>query len=561
MREIDSDQLAAVIADGGTVVDVRERDEFEAGRVPGVVHIPMGRLMGRLDELDMSAPVYLVCATGNRSSVMAAALAAAGFDAVNVAGGTAAWIRSGRPVETGAPVQRLTIRVIETPSLGDRSYLVHDGEVAFVVDPQRDIDRVLEVLREDGVRLTHVLETHIHNDYVTGGFALARATGAAYLVNAADEVSFERTPVSDGDEVAVGRRMRLRAVATPGHTYTHLSYALTDAGRGGEQVAAFTGGSLLYGATGRPDLLGAEHTHALVRHQHASARRLADLLPDEAEVYPTHGFGSFCSATQSEASASTIGQEKATNPVLTQDEEDYVRELLAGLGAWPAYYAHMAPANSAGPSAPDLSPPARADADELRRRIEAGEWVVDLRHRTAFAAGHAPGTLNFGLDGAFSTYLGWLITWGTPLTLLGETADDVAEAQRELVRIGIDRPAAHATGGPRDWSVEEPVGFPTASFADLAQVRHHRPVVVLDVRREEEHAEARIEGALNIPIHELPARVGEVPAGEVWVHCAAGYRASIAASIVHAAGGLPVAVDDEFENAPEVGLPVVGSAA
>ena len=214
----------------------------------------------------------------------------------------------------------------------------------------------------------------------------------------------------------------------------------------------FSGGSLLYGATGRPDLLGEEHTDALVRHQHASAHKLADLLPDAAEVFPTHGFGSFCAATQSDATESTIGQEKQSNPVLTQDEETYVRELLDGLGAFPAYYAHMGPANAGGPSEPDLTPPAAADPGELRRRIEAGEWVVDLRNRTAFAAGHAPGTLNFGLDGAFATYLGWLITWGTPVTLLGETPEDVAEAQRELVRIGIDRPAAQATGGPQDWT-------------------------------------------------------------------------------------------------------------
>ena len=350
----------------------------------------------------------------------------------------------------------LTVVPIETPTLGDRSYLVHDGEVAFVVDPQRDIDRVLALLDEHGVRLTHVFETHIHNDYVTGGLALAQRTGAAYLVNGEDEVSFDRTPVADGEVVEVGGRMRVTALATPGHTFTHLSYALGAARSGrrrtGPPVGVFSGGSLLFGATGRPDLLGPEHTHDLVRHQHASAHRLADLLPDDAEVYPTHGFGSFCSATQSEATASTIGQEKRSNPVLTQDEETYVGELLAGLGAWPAYYAHMAPANAAGPSEPDLAPPTVADAAELRRRIEAGEWVVDLRNRTAFAAGHAPGTLNFGLDGSFATYLGWLIAWGTPLTLLGETAEDVAEAQRELVRIGIDRPAAHATGGPQDWS-------------------------------------------------------------------------------------------------------------
>ncbi|MBE7323552.1 MBL fold metallo-hydrolase [Nocardioides sp. Y6] len=457
---------------------------------------------------------------------------------------------------------RLTVRTLETPSLGDRTYLVHDGEVAFIVDPQRDIDRVLALLEADGVRLTHVFETHIHNDYVTGGLALARETGAAYLVNAADDVAYDRTPISDDEVVAVGETMKVRAIATPGHTFTHLSYALKTTGPDGDQpYAVFTGGSLLYGATGRPDLLGPDHTDALVRHQHASAHRLATELPDSAEVYPTHGFGSFCSATQSEATSSTIGDEKRSNPVLTQDEETYVRELLDGLGAWPAYYAHMGPANAAGPDAPDLSPVQEADAGELRRRIEAGEWVVDLRTRTAFAAGHAPGTLNFGLDGAFSTYLGWLIEWGTPVTLLGETADDVAEAQRELVRIGIDRPAAQATGGPERWSDRELQSHRTATFADLAQVRHHRDVVVLDVRRSDEFEKSAIEGAVNIPIHELPRRLDEVPAGEVWVHCAGGYRASVAASFLAAAGAELVAVDDSFDNAAAAGLPLVGSEA
>lgn len=458
----------------------------------------------------------------------------------------------------------LTVVPIETPTLGDRSYLVHDGEVAFVVDPQRDIDRVLDLLDAHGVRLTHVLETHLHNDYVTGGLALAEATGASYVVNGADEVAFARTPVADGEVVAVGERMRLTALATPGHTFTHLAYALRDLGTGtgtGTDVGVFSGGSLLFGATGRPDLLGPEHTHDLVRHQHASAHRLAALLPDEAEVFPTHGFGSFCSATQSDATSSTIGRERSTNPVLTQDEQSYVDELLAGLGAWPAYYAHMAPANAAGPSAPDLSPPARADAEELRRRIEAGEWVVDLRHRTAFAAGHAPGTLNFGLDGGFATYLGWLVPWGTPLTLLGESAADVAAAQRELVRIGIDRPAAHATGGPEQWSTRAPASFATATFADLAQVRHHRDVVVLDVRRADEHAAAAVAGAVNVPLHELLDRVGEVPPGEVWVHCAGGYRASVAASILDAHGRRPVAIDDTFDQAEAVGLHLVGLSA
>lgn len=446
---------------------------------------------------------------------------------------------------------------IDTPTLGDRAYLVTDGRVAFVVDPQRDIDRVLDLAGERGVTVTDVFETHVHNDYVTGGLALARATGAAYHVNAADPVAFDRHPVGDGDVVEIGEEMRVRAIATPGHTFTHLSYVLEAPGRA---PAVFTGGSLLYGSTGRPDLLGPEHTGALVRAQYGSAHRLANELPEDAEVFPTHGFGSFCSSTQSQAAASTIGREKGANPALTLEEREYVETLLAGLDAYPAYYAHMGPANTAGPDAPDLSEPHRADAAEIRDRIDAGEWVVDLRSRTAFAAGHAAGALNFGLDGAFATYLGWLVPWGTPVTLLGETAEDVATAQRELVRIGIDRPAAAATGGPEDWSSGDPRTLPTATFADLASVRHHRPVVVLDVRRDQEWSGSRIDGAVHVPLHDLLRRLDDVPAGEVWVHCQSGYRASIAASILAAAGRQVVAIDDEYRAGSLTGLPIVAAA-
>jgi hydroxyacylglutathione hydrolase len=449
----------------------------------------------------------------------------------------------------------VSIVPIETPTLGDRSYLVHDGQVALVVDPQRDIDRVLELADAAGVRITHVFETHIHNDYVTGGLALAKLTGAAYHVNADDKVAYERVPARDGDVLDVSDVLRIRVIATPGHTYTHLSYSLESEG---EQVGVFSGGSLLFGSTGRPDLLGPDHTHALVHHQFASAHRLATELPDQAQVLPTHGFGSFCSSTQSDATSSTIGQEKRTNPALTQAEEDYAAELLAGLDVWPAYYAQMGPANAAGPGAADLSAPEPADAAALRARIEAGEWVVDLRTRTAFAAGFVPGTFNFGIDGQFATYLGWVIPWGSPVTLLGETPEQVAEAQRELVRIGIDRPAAAATGSPEQWTDRPLRTLDRATFADLSQVRHHRTVSILDVRRAGEWAESHIDGALNLPLHDLLGRLAEVPAGEVWVHCAAGYRASIAASILAANGVRVVAVDDSYgEQAAASGLPLV----
>ena len=465
------------------------------------------------------------------------------------------------PTSTTSRLGPFEVEIVETPTLGDRSYVVHDGSVAAVVDPQRDIDRVQSILEQHGLHLEAVVETHIHNDYVTGGLALAELHGARYYVGADDQVGFERIPVRDGDVIEVGARLRLTAVHTPGHTFTHLSYVLSTAGApAGHALGVFSGGSLLFGATGRPDLLGEEHTETLARHQHGSAHRLAAMLPDEAEVLPTHGFGSFCAATQSDSQASTIGQERSANPVLTQDEDAYVRELLEGLGAWPAYYVHMAPANAAGPGAPDLSPPETADPETLRARLEAGEWLVDLRSGEAFAAGHLRGSFNFGVDGQFATYLGWMIEWGTPVTLLGETAEQVAEAQRELVRIGIDRPAARAEGSPEDWALtpDDVVSFPRATFADLAQVRHHREVVVVDVRREEEHAEQAIEGALNLPIHQLTRRLDEVPVGELWVHCASGYRASIGASVLHAAGHHVVVVDDPFDSVTETALPLTG---
>ena len=210
----------------------------------------------------------------------------------------------------------MQIDIIETTSLGDRSYLVSDAGVGVVVDPQRDIDRVQALVAARGVTISHVVETHVHNDYVTGGLELARVTGAAYVVPAGDSVSFERVPASDGDVLVAGP-MRLRVLHTPGHTHHHVSYVLADAE--GTVQAVFTGGSMLYGATGRTDLLGAEHTDTLTHAQFHSVRRLADELPAGTAVFPSHGFGSFCAATPTSGTASTVGEQAKVNPALTQD--------------------------------------------------------------------------------------------------------------------------------------------------------------------------------------------------------------------------------------------------
>jgi hydroxyacylglutathione hydrolase len=449
---------------------------------------------------------------------------------------------------------------IETASLGDRSYLAHDGQVAVVIDPQRDTDRITALAGREGVRITHVAETHIHNDYVSGGLALSRTLGAAYLVNAADPVTFRREPVGDGDTVGIGPALRLRVMATPGHTFSHLSYVLE---ADSEVIGVFTGGSLLFGSTGRPDLLGPANTGRLARAQYASAQRLARELPDAALVYPTHGFGSFCAVTQAQAASSTIGREKRLNPVFS-GEQAYIAGLLAGLDAYPAYYAHMGPANLAGPADPDLSPPRPADAADIRRRIQAGEWVVDLRDRVAFCAGFVRGSFSFPLDGSFASYFGWALPWGTPVTLLAETPGQVAQAQRELVRIGIDRPAAAATGRPGQWTVGAPLAsMRRATFGELAAAGGRgadRDLVVLDVRRELEWDDAHIANAIHIPFSDLTRRAGEVRAGEVWVHCHSGYRAVVAASILAARGRQVVSVDDDFANAGPAGLAITGRA-
>jgi hydroxyacylglutathione hydrolase len=452
----------------------------------------------------------------------------------------------------------IEIASLETPSLGDRSYLATDGSVALVIDPQRDIDRVLALADSYGAPITHVFETHIHNDYVTGGLALAKAVAADYHVNGADDVGFDRVRIGDGDQIMVGE-MLLRVVATPGHTFNHLSYVLSrgdsSGSSGGEAIAVFTGGSLLNGSTGRTDLLGPAHSAELARAQHRSARRLAAELPGTAMVYATHGFGSFCSASATKGSATTIGAELGVNPALTMAEPEFVSSMLAGLDAYPAYYAHMGPANSGGPVLPDLSPPRRAERGELRRRIDAGEWVVDLRSRVVFAAGHLRGARQFELSDSMVTYLGWLIPWGAPLTLIGTTEEDIVAAQRELVRIGIDRIEAAATGTPDDWAAGEPLAsYEVTDFAGYSKAREQGRVVLLDVRRHGEWDTARIDEAVHIPLHELEARIDEVPGGEVWVHCAGGYRACIAASLLDAAGRRVVLISDHFVVAQRNGL-------
>ncbi|MGO4144184.1 rhodanese-like domain-containing protein [Paenarthrobacter sp. YAF11_1] len=455
----------------------------------------------------------------------------------------------------------MDVVVIETPQLGDRSYLVHDGTVALVIDPQRDIDRVEAAALDAGVQITHVAETHLQNDYVTGGLILAEKHGAAYLVNADDHVSFSRVPVTDGQVLRVGR-LTVSVVATPGHTHTHLSYVVRDDAHDGGPEAVFSGGSLLYGSVGRTDLVSPHDTAELAHDQYSSVRRLVDAARPEAALYPTHGFGSFCSTgPASRQESSTIAEQAKSNHALTDPHEDhFVAELLENISAYPAYYAHMSPLNAAGPGRPDLTVPDSVDPGELSRRLRAGEWVVDLRHRVAFADTHLQGSVSFeyGRGDNFTSYLGWVIPWNQPLTLLGPRGE-VDQAIRDLARIGIDNPDAAV--GPDSTGLD--IGalapeFPRARYPHgdwTLLMREQQPGdVVLDVRRPDEFEASHVAGARNIPVYELPGKITELPDARIWVHCATGYRASVAASLLDRAGRDVVLINARFKDAAGVGV-------
>lgn len=450
----------------------------------------------------------------------------------------------------------MDVITIETPQLGDRSYLVHDGTSALVIDPQRDTDRLEAAVRDAGVRITHVAETHIHNDYLTGGLMLAKAHGAKYLVNAADPVDYERTPIKDGEVVHVGN-LTVKALATPGHTHTHLSYIVS----GGGEQAVFSGGSLLYGSVGRTDLVSPEDTETLTRDQYASARRLVEEAAQQAPLYPTHGFGSFCSSgPASGADSSTIGEQTQNNHVLTDaDEDHFVSELIANLTAYPAYYAHMSPLNLEGPGHADLTVPDSVEEGELNRRLADGEWVIDLRNRVAFSDKHLEGSVSFeyGDGSSFTGYLGWVLPWNDKLTLVG-SRDDVENAIRDLSRIGIDAPDASTGGGPDQWAKQAPTAnYPRVGWDEVPPGSTGEDII-FDVRRTDEFNKSHIKGAVNIPVHDLLFRMDDVPPGRLWVHCASGYRSGIAASLLQRAGKDVVHIDAMFNDAESTGLPMTG---
>ena len=340
---------------------------------------------------------------------------------------------------------------------------------------------------------------------------------------------------------------------------------MTDTADPDAAPAVFTGGSLLYGSVGRTDLVDpAPHRRADPRAvpfrpatRAASCRRRRSCLP-------THGFGSFCSAgSATGGDTSTIGAERERNDALTTaDEQTFVDSLIANLTAYPAYYAHMAPLNRRGPAEPDLTAPRAIDPAELADRLAGGEWVVDLRSRIAYAADHLAATVSVELGDKFSTYVGWLSPWDGPLTLIGETPEQIAEARLQLVRIGMDELAGAATGRPDELAgVEVRRSYPRVDFAMAARELGDEGVVV-DVRRDDEYADGHIRDAVHIPLDQLvdACRRATAAAGcGCTAPAGSGHRSRRACSI--GPGRDVVHVDDDFENAAAAGLSIEREAA
>ena len=465
---------------------------------------------------------------------------------------------------TGAARAGLRIHQISTPPLGDQTYVVTSRGEAIVVDPQRDLDRYLAAIEDLGVRVVAVAETHLHNDYVSGGPALARRFDCPYLVPAGAGYTLPRREVAEGDEIPVGGAA-VRALFTPGHTPHHMSYRVVQAGR---VEAVLTGGCVLVGACGRTDLMGPDQTESLTRLQFRSARRIGT-HPDPTRLGPTHGAGSFCAAAgMVDETWTTVGDEKLRNPAfLAPDEERFVRQQMAGFGSYPAYYQRMAAINREGEEGWVPVPPPPLGPTAVDRLRQEGVVIVDARRRRTFAPRHIPGSINVELDDEFGTYLGWLWPAGTRFVLVLAPDQDPVEPSRQAARIGIETIEGVLDGGIDAW---QRAGMPLAGYEvvsveqlhdAMATDRTEPPARALDVRQDGEWAEGRVPGATHIHVADLPGRTAELEQGArrgapVYVYCRSGRRASMGASILEAAGMSAILVDGGFPDWQERGYPV-----
>jgi len=444
------------------------------------------------------------------------------------------------------------VRQFQLEGLGHISTLIGDEEagVAAVIDPRRDVDVYVEAAGGRGLRISHAIETHLHNDYVSGGHELAAATGADVLIGARAELGYDHHPMRDADVEMVGR-LKFRVLDTPGHTPEHVAYSVADTTRADEPLLMFTGGSLLVGAVGRTDLLGAAHARPYAEAMFHSLHDAILAHEDFVAILPTHGAGSLCSTGIGSTPSSTIGFERRYNPLLRPADVDaFARLLLAGQPAVPRYFARMRALNRAGPRVlGGLPAPIPVGLAELPGLLGAGAALVDLRPPEAFAASHIPGSLSIPAGSSFGTWLGWVVDLDRPVVLvLPESSGDQDRAEawddatRQALRIGQESILGYLEGGVDAWAA---AGRPTESNGRIGVPALARAVeqgggdapLVVDVRQPSEFDAGHVPGAWHIGAGDLPGRLADLPRDRpIAAMCASGYRASVATALLDAAG-------------------------
>lgn len=426
--------------------------------------------------------------------------------------------------------------------LAHASYMLGSEGVAAVVDPQRDVAIYLEEARRNDLKIEHIIETHLHADFVSGHRELAARTGAKIYLGAQAGAEFPHVAVKDGDEIRFGRCL-LWFLETPGHSVDSICILVTDLERGPEPWAVLTGDTLFVGEVGRPDLSPNHTAVELASMLYDSLHAKLLKLPDSVQVFPAHGAGSLCGRNISPERSTTIGKEKAFNYALKPMSRESFIELVTGdLPERPEYFFRDKELNRAGAPALDELPPLQARSPaEVRRLQQQGTVILDTRPASNFGAGHVPGSLNIPLSGQYASWAGTLIGLEKPILLVAEDEQKVEESRVRLARVGIERITGYLAGGVLAW---ERAGMPLEEVPQISVLQLNEfltddpdELQVVDVRRPGEWNAGHLENARLKPLHRLREELADLnPKKLTAVHCKTGYRSSIATSLLQGAG-------------------------